>query len=224
VLQSWRGGWPDEAKLHTLPADISKAGDCQSLASFTQDDLRRVDVLINCAGYFPMVPFEKLTAQDWQRVIDINLTGTFLVTQAVLPLMKDRGWGRIVNFGSGSVFDGNPGHAHYVAAKAGVVGFSRSLAREVGGCPRQLPASATGGAAVATGHPARRSPGGPRRPGVLPGLLRQRLHLRPDPEHRRRHVHAVTYRSATPVAPRDNAPQEPAGTFVPARTSQGDLP
>jgi len=89
-------------------------------------------VLNNCAGYFPMVPFEKMTAQDWQRVIDINLTGTFLVTQAVLPLMKDRGWGRIVNFRSGSVFDGTPGHAHYVAAKAGVVGFSRSLAREVG--------------------------------------------------------------------------------------------
>jgi NAD(P)-dependent dehydrogenase (short-subunit alcohol dehydrogenase family) len=62
-------------------------------------------VLINCAGFFPILGFEDISILDWQHVIDINLTGTFLTTTALLPLMKDRGWGRIVNFGSASVFD-----------------------------------------------------------------------------------------------------------------------
>jgi len=91
VLQSWRGRWPDEAKLHTFPADVSKEGDCRSLASLTQEELGRVDVLINCAGYFPMVPFEKMTAQDWQRVIGINLTGTFLVNSSCQAQHKTAG-------------------------------------------------------------------------------------------------------------------------------------
>lgn len=68
----------------------------------------------------------------WRRVIDINLTGTFLMIHAMLPLMKEGGWGRIINFSSGSVFSGVPGQTHYMAAKAGLIGLSRSLAREVG--------------------------------------------------------------------------------------------
>ena len=90
-------------------------------------------MLINCAGFFPFAPFEEMSSDDWKRVIDVNLTGSFLTTRAFLPLMKAGGWGRVINFGSGSVFDGTRGQAHYVAAKAGIVGFSRSLAREVGG-------------------------------------------------------------------------------------------
>jgi NAD(P)-dependent dehydrogenase (short-subunit alcohol dehydrogenase family) len=74
-----------------------------------------------------------MPSAHFRRIIEINLTGTFLMTQAILPLMKDLGAGRIINYGSGSVFDGTAGQAHYVAAKAGIVGFSRSLAREVGG-------------------------------------------------------------------------------------------
>jgi NAD(P)-dependent dehydrogenase (short-subunit alcohol dehydrogenase family) len=73
-----------------------------------------------------------MAAADWRRVIDINLTGTFLMTHAMLPLMKDSGWGRIINLSSGSVFGGVPGQTHYVAGKAGLIGLSRSLAREVG--------------------------------------------------------------------------------------------
>jgi NAD(P)-dependent dehydrogenase (short-subunit alcohol dehydrogenase family) len=73
-----------------------------------------------------------MTTQHWRQVIDINLTGTFLMTHALLPLMKDQGSGRIINFSSGSIFPGVAGQTHYVAAKAGVIGFTRSLAREVG--------------------------------------------------------------------------------------------
>lgn len=90
-------------------------------------------MLVNCAGWFPVIAFEEITAQQWRRVVDVNLTGTFLMTKAVVPLMKDHGWGRIVNFGSGSVHAGTGSQSVYVAAKAGVLGFTRSLARELGG-------------------------------------------------------------------------------------------
>lgn len=133
VREKWRGGWDAAAKLSTAPGDISEENDCARLADLARERYGRVDVLINCAGYFPIVPFEDMTPTEWRTVIDINLTGTFLMTRAILPLMKGTGWGRIINFGSGSVFDGVPGQTHYVAAKAGIVGFSRSLARELGG-------------------------------------------------------------------------------------------
>jgi NAD(P)-dependent dehydrogenase (short-subunit alcohol dehydrogenase family) len=120
-------------ELLTLTADVSSEDDTQAVAEFAREHGGTVEVLINCAGFFPILPFEEISVADWQRVIDVNLTGSFLMARAVLPLMKDRGWGRIVNFGSASVFDGTRNQTHYVAAKAGIIGFTRSLAREVGG-------------------------------------------------------------------------------------------
>jgi NAD(P)-dependent dehydrogenase (short-subunit alcohol dehydrogenase family) len=119
-------------KLFTVPVDISKEDDCARLADVARERAGRVDVLINCAGFFPIRAFEEMTPAEWRQVIDINLTGPYLVTRAVLPLMKGKGWGRMINFSSASIFEGVPGQTHYVAAKAGLVGFSRSLAREVG--------------------------------------------------------------------------------------------
>ncbi len=133
VLESWRERFDTDAKLVIGAADISSEEQTVALAELAREQLGRVDVLINCAGYFPIVSFEEMSVADWRKIIDVNLTGSFLVSRAMLPLMKDRGWGRIVNFGSGSVFDGTRGQTHYVAAKAGIVGFTRSLAREVGG-------------------------------------------------------------------------------------------
>lgn len=121
------------AELVTHAADVSSDDGALSLADVARRESGRVDVLVNCAGFFPIIPFEEISAHDWQEVIDINLTGSFLIVRALLPLMKEQGWGRIINFGSGSVFDGTRNQTHYVAAKAGIVGFSRSLAREVGG-------------------------------------------------------------------------------------------
>ena len=73
-----------------------------------------------------------MTFEQWQLIIAINLSGAFLMVRALLPLMKGRGWGRVVNIASASVFEGVVGQTHYVAAKSGLVGFSRSLATEVG--------------------------------------------------------------------------------------------
>ena len=133
VLERLRGSVHGHPKLITAAADISSEDDTDGLAEMAREKAGSVEVLINCAGFFPILPFEEISVKDWTRVIDINLTGSFLMVRALLPLMKERGWGRIINFGSGSVFDGTRGQTHYVAAKAGIVGFTRSLAREVGG-------------------------------------------------------------------------------------------
>lgn len=113
-------------------ADISDEASCAALADFAREKAGRVDVLINCAGFFPTVDFDKMTLEQWNKIIGINLTGVFLMVKAVLPLMRGRGWGRIINFGSGSMFNGVAEQVHYVAAKTGVLGFTRSLARVVG--------------------------------------------------------------------------------------------
>ncbi len=128
ALQSLKGG----AQLHRIVADISAEADCENVAALARQTGQRVDVLVNVAGYFPMQPFDEMTAADFRKVVDINLTGTFLMIKAILPLMRGRGWGRIVTIGSASVFDGVADQVHYVAAKAGLVGLSRSVARVVG--------------------------------------------------------------------------------------------
>lgn len=128
-----RANTENGSHLHTLPADIADQSSCGKLADFVREKTKRVDVLVNCAGYFPTQSFEEMTLVDWNKVIGINLTGVFLMTKAMLPLMKGRGWGRIINFGSASLFEGVAEQTHYVAAKAGVLGLSRSLARVVGG-------------------------------------------------------------------------------------------
>ena len=119
-------------RLLLIDEDISSEEDCRRFADAIRSKAVHIDVLINCAGYYPVVPFEKMSLAHWQQVIGINLTGPFLMVRNLLPLMKDRGWGRIVNMGSASIFEGVPGQAHYVAAKSGVVGFSRTLAMELG--------------------------------------------------------------------------------------------
>lgn len=119
-------------RLHTISGDISSEADCDKVAAVAREAAGRIDVLVNVAGFFPVQPFLEMSADDWRRIVDINLTGTALMTRAVLPLMTGRGWGRIVNIGSASVNEGVPGQAHYVSAKAGVIGLTRTLAREFG--------------------------------------------------------------------------------------------
>lgn len=120
-------------QLTVRKADIADEAETRALAETAGLKSGRVDVLVNAAGFFPVQPFLEMSVDDWRRIVDINLTGTALVTRAMLPLMTGRGWGRIVNIGSASVNEGVAGQTHYVAAKAGVVGLTRSLAREFGG-------------------------------------------------------------------------------------------
>lgn len=121
----------DSERLVTLAAEIADQAQVEALAEVARG-FGRVDVLLNVAGFFPFDTFADTTPDRWRTVIDVNLTGYFLVTHALLPLMQGRGWGRIVNVGSASMFPGVAGQVHYVSAKTGLIGFTRSLAREVG--------------------------------------------------------------------------------------------
>jgi 3-oxoacyl-[acyl-carrier protein] reductase len=132
ALARLAGKAPAQSKLHVLRGDVANEGSCAEFAHFVRDKTGRVDVLINAAGFFPIRPFEEMTLDDWNKVVGTNLTGVFLMARAMLPLMKNRGWGRIINIGSASMFDGVADQLHYVASKAGVLGLSRSLARVVG--------------------------------------------------------------------------------------------
>jgi 2-hydroxycyclohexanecarboxyl-CoA dehydrogenase len=89
-------------------------------------------ILVNSAGLDGFQSFLKIDLETWQRVIDVNLTGTFQVCQAVVPDMIAAGWGRIVNISSSSAQGGQPFMTHYVAAKAGVIGLTKALALELG--------------------------------------------------------------------------------------------
>ncbi len=132
TLGTLRSTYPADAKLHTIAADVSVEQDCLGVAELAKRVAGRVDVLVNVAGFFPTQSFDETTAADFRKVVDINLTGVFLMVKAIHPLMKGRGWGRIVSIGSASTFEGVPNQIHYVAAKAGLFGMSRSLAREFG--------------------------------------------------------------------------------------------
>jgi NAD(P)-dependent dehydrogenase (short-subunit alcohol dehydrogenase family) len=92
-------------RLVAIEGDVSKEDDTRGIADTIRAKADRVDVLINCAGYYPIVPFEKMTFDEWQKIIAINLNGAFLMVSALLPLMKGRGWGRIVNIASASGSD-----------------------------------------------------------------------------------------------------------------------
>ncbi len=92
----------------------------------------RPTILVNNAGLDGFDPFLTIKPEKWQRLLDVNLTGTFNCCQLILPEMIEEGWGRIVNISSSSTHGGQPLMAHYVAAKSGVVGLTKSLALEFG--------------------------------------------------------------------------------------------
>jgi 3-oxoacyl-[acyl-carrier protein] reductase len=114
--------------------------DEQSTAQMVQTALERfgrIDGLVNNAGMYqrPAVtrgPFEEISVAEWDAVMSVNLRGVFLCTKAVVPHMKQQRRGKIVNISSSTVFSGTPRFAHYVTSKAGVIGFTRVLAKELG--------------------------------------------------------------------------------------------
>jgi len=115
-----------------VQADISMAEDAGSLVKAALDAFGHVDILINNAGITRDTLLVRMSEADWDHVLDTNLKGAFHCTKAVLRSMMRQRYGRIVNISSVAGVRGNPGQANYAAAKAGLIGFTKSVAREVG--------------------------------------------------------------------------------------------
>lgn len=114
-----------------IGADVSQADEVDNLIKQTQEKFGRLDVLVNNAGITRDTLLMRMKPEDWQAVIDLNLTGVFLCTRAASKIMLKQRSGRIINITSVAGQMGNPGQANYSAAKAGVIGFTKTVAKEL---------------------------------------------------------------------------------------------
>ncbi len=114
-----------------LQADVSKSDQVDALINAVMEKFSRVDILVNNAGITRDALLLRMKPEDWQSVIDLNLTGVFLCTKAVSKIMLKQRSGRIISITSVAGQMGNPGQANYSAAKAGVIGFTKTVAKEL---------------------------------------------------------------------------------------------
>ncbi|MFG2966771.1 SDR family NAD(P)-dependent oxidoreductase [Streptomyces sp. NPDC048288] len=115
-----------------LVADVTDEEQVRAALGHVIDAFGTLHVVVNNAGVYPARPFEETTAEEWRRVMRVNLEAPFLVTRAALPYLKAAGWGRVVNIVSAAVFTAPPDMVPYVASKAGLIGFTRALAGALG--------------------------------------------------------------------------------------------
>src|SRR5579885_534567 len=113
-----------------IPVDVANRGQVQAMAERVRSEWGRIDILIACAGIYPRNRIVDISEEEWDRVLDIHLKGTFLCCQAVLPTMMEQRSGCIVTTVSGLAAAGVPRSAAYAAAKGGIISFTKVLARE----------------------------------------------------------------------------------------------
>jgi NAD(P)-dependent dehydrogenase (short-subunit alcohol dehydrogenase family) len=118
-----------------LTVDVADEAATQRMAADTLERCGQIDILVNNAGLYAslaMRPFDQIPLEEWRRVMDVNVASMFLTCKAVVPHMRERGGGRIVNISSGTPFRGVPFLLHYVTGKGAIVAFTRALAKELG--------------------------------------------------------------------------------------------
>jgi 3-oxoacyl-[acyl-carrier protein] reductase len=125
------------AESLAVQVDVSDEASGKNMAAQALACFGRIDVLINNAAIFATIPMnrgriETIAPAEWDRLMAVNLKGLFFCCRAVLPAMRKQKSGKIINIASGTVFAGSPGRIHYVTSKAATIGFTRTLAREVG--------------------------------------------------------------------------------------------
>ncbi len=124
---------PSGERVLCLRGDVTKEKEVQGAVQQAVQRFARIDVAVNVAGIIKHLPIEKMSLEDFESVVRVNLTGTFLVCRAVVPVMKKQGKGKIVNISSIAGRTGRPGvGVNYAASKAGIIGLTRTLAREAG--------------------------------------------------------------------------------------------
>ena len=189
-----------------VAADVSDRSAVEEAFAKVRSELGPVHILVTSAGLVDFAPFIDITTEAWERLIAVNLTGTFHCCQVAVPDMVDAGWGRIVMISSSSAQRGSPNMAHYAASKGALLSLTKSLAREYGPVgitvnnippsgietPMQhqwqaagyLPSNEQMAASIPVGHLGHRRRH--RRRGRVPVLGAGRLHHRPDPRRQRR--------------------------------------
>jgi 3-oxoacyl-[acyl-carrier protein] reductase len=120
-----------EGRAVTLPGDVADPANAGKLIEGTVDAFGRIDILINNAGITADDLILRMSEDEWDRVVDTNLKGTFTVTKAALRPMVRQRWGRIICVSSVAGIVGNAGQANYSAAKAGIIGLTKAIAKEV---------------------------------------------------------------------------------------------
>ncbi len=118
-----------------LTVDVAAEADVERMTAETVERCGGVDILVNNAGLYAslaMRPFDQIPVQEWRQVMDVNVLSMFLTCRAVVPRMRERGGGRIVNISSGTPFRGVPFLLHYVTSKGAIVALTRALAKELG--------------------------------------------------------------------------------------------
>jgi pyridoxal 4-dehydrogenase len=120
------------APSFAIPTDVGDPESVAALHAEVTDRTGRIDVLINNAAIVPFIAWDDVDFDSWRRILRVNLDGVYLMCRASSVAMRARGYGRIVNIASNTFFAGTPNMAPYVAAKGGVIGFTRALATELG--------------------------------------------------------------------------------------------
>lgn len=120
----------DETGIHVFKFDVANFDECREGVERVEKDYGPVDILVNNAGITRDAMMHKMEEEAWHKVIETNLTSCFSMSHAVLPHMRERGFGRIINISSINALAGQMGQTNYCAAKAGMLGFTKALARE----------------------------------------------------------------------------------------------
>jgi len=119
-------------RVSLLPGDVSREPDVSAMFRTIEETFGRLDILVNNAGVNSDFIVEEMNVAEWDRIMAVNLRGSFLCAKHAIPLMRKARYGRIINLSSQGVRKGSIAHAHYAASKMGLIGFTRSLARELG--------------------------------------------------------------------------------------------
>lgn len=119
-------------KVLAIQTDVTDAEQVKGMVERVRAELGEIEILVNNAGIVRDNLFLRMDETKWDEVINTNLRGTFLCTKGVVPMMISKRWGRIINIGSVVGLVGNPGQTNYAAAKAALIGFTKSLAKELG--------------------------------------------------------------------------------------------
>lgn len=118
-------------RVFIFPADLSSSEAVDALVKSAEEKMEKIDILVNNAGLTKDGLSMRMKDEDWQQVIDVNMTATFKLARACQRGMMKRRWGRIVNIASVVGVTGNPGQCNYVASKAGMIGWSKAMAAEI---------------------------------------------------------------------------------------------